>query len=131
MRVSIDLANGVPTIPCNAMSISLLSVTNSDDALRIAIPGKIVNSAIDDAVFTLGDTITDAVPDSYYTASITASDVETRWGKAGDCGCALMLCVLSGYGGVIDGPHEDRFVRLQLRCVSITMRFTRSKKVKE
>ena len=77
LRVAVDFADSVPTVPGNAVTVALLPVANSDDALGIAVPGEVVDPAVDDAVFALGDSLADAIPDPDDTAGVAASDVET------------------------------------------------------
>jgi hypothetical protein len=39
LRVAVDLANSVSAVPCDAMSVSLLAVADSNNALRVTVPG--------------------------------------------------------------------------------------------
>ena len=62
LRMAINFSNGVSTVPSDAVSVSLLPITNCDYALGIAIPGKIIDSAIDNTVFALGDSFANTIP---------------------------------------------------------------------
>lgn len=62
LGVAIDLSNSISTVPSNAVAVALLSIADRDDALGITIPGKIIDAAVDNTVFTLGDSIADTVP---------------------------------------------------------------------
>lgn len=63
LGMTIDFADGISTVPGNAMTITLFPVANSNDTLGIAVPGQIVNAAVDNAVFSLGDTVANTIPD--------------------------------------------------------------------
>lgn len=97
-----DLPDSVSTIPSDAMSKSLLTVTNGNDALRIAVPGQVVDSAADNVVFALRDSFANTVPYSYNSRSITTCNVEPRWSKTSDRCLRLVFGVLSGDCGVIN-----------------------------
>ena len=45
-----DLANGVATVGGDAMAEALLPVADGDDALRIPVPGDIVDPTRDDPI---------------------------------------------------------------------------------
>lgn len=113
LRVSHNLTDGVSTVPSNAVSVALLSITNGNDTLGIAVPGQVINSTIDNAVVALCDSVTNTVPDSDYTTSITTGDVETGGRETSDRRVSLVLGILSRDRGVIDRPDENGFVRLE------------------
>jgi hypothetical protein len=50
--VSTDFPHGVSTISSDAVAKPLPSITYSDNALGIAIPGYIIDAARDDVVFS-------------------------------------------------------------------------------
>jgi len=95
------------------VSVALLSITNGNDTLGIAVPGQVINSTIDNAVVALCDSVTNTVPDSDYTTSITTGDVETGGRETSDRRVSLVLGILSRDRGVIDRPDENGFVRLE------------------
>jgi hypothetical protein len=39
LRVAVDFSDGVAAVPADAVAVSLLAVTDGDDALRVAVPG--------------------------------------------------------------------------------------------
>lgn len=100
--MAVDLSNGVSTIPGNTVSISLLAVADSNNALGVAVPGQIVDSTINNAVFTLGDSLADTIPYSHDSSSVTTGNVETGGGEACDGCLRLMFGVLPSDCGVID-----------------------------
>ena len=62
--MAINFTDSVSTVPSNTVSVSLFPITNSDNALGIAIPSKIVDSAIDNTVLALGDSFANTIPNS-------------------------------------------------------------------
>ncbi|KAJ5355375.1 uncharacterized protein N7496_012587 [Penicillium cataractarum] len=113
LRVAVNFTDGVSTVPGNAVSVALLSVTDSNDALRVTVPSQVIDPAVDNAVVALGNTLSNTVPHSHSTGSITASNIESRGGEARDGGLSLVFGVLSSDCGVVDRADEDGFVRLQ------------------
>ena len=111
--MSKDLTNGVSTVPGDAVPIALFTITHGNNALRIAVPSQVIDSAVDNAVFALGDSITDTVPNPNIATGITTGDVKPRRRKASDGRLSLVLGVLSSNGGVVDRTDEDRFIRLE------------------
>lgn len=97
-----DFTDSISTVPGYAVSISLLPVSHGNDALGITIPGKIINAAIDNTVFALGDTFSDTIPDSHNSGRITAGNVESRRSESSDGGLGLVFGVLAGDCGVVD-----------------------------
>lgn len=118
--MSHNLTDCVSTVPSNAVSVALLSIANGNNTLRIAVPGQIIDSTIDNAVVALCDSVTNTVPDSDYTACITTGDVEAGGRETGDRCVGIVFGVLSRDRGVIDRPDEDRFVRLGNDTISIS-----------
>ena len=100
--MAVDLSNGISTIPGNTVSISLLAIADSNNALGVAIPGQIVDSTINNAVFTLGDSFTDTIPYSHDSSSVATCNVETRGGEACDSCLRLVFGVLPSDCGVVD-----------------------------
>lgn len=74
--MSKDLTNGVSTVPGDAVPIALFTITHGNNALRIAVPSQVIDSAVDNAVFALGDSITDTVPNPNIATGITTGDVK-------------------------------------------------------
>jgi hypothetical protein len=93
--------------------VSLFSISNGDNALRIAVPSNVVDSAINNAVFALCESIADTVPDSDYTTGIPTSDIESGGGEPGDCGLCFVFVVLPRDGRVVNRTYEDGFIRLR------------------
>lgn len=112
-RVSIDFADRIPTVPADAMTKALLSTTNSNDPLGITVPGQIIDSTVDNAVFTLGDSLTDAVPNPHIATDITTGNIESGGRESSDRCLGLVFCVLPGDRGVINRTNKDGFVRLK------------------
>lgn len=110
--MSINLADSISAIPCDAVAKSLFSITHSDDTLGITVPGEIVDSTIDNAVVAFCNSFADTVPNLDKTGRITTCDIEPRRRKAGDCSLGFVFGVLSSDRGVVDGTDEDGFVRL-------------------
>lgn len=110
--MAVDLSDGVSTVPGDAVSKSLLSITDGNNALRIAVPGQVVDAAIDNAVFPLGDALADTIPYSHSTGGITTGDIESRGREPSDGCLGLVFGVLSGDCGVVDRTQKDGFVRL-------------------
>lgn len=100
--MAVDLSNGVSTVPSNTVSISLLAIANSNNALGVSIPGQIVDSTINNAVFTFSDSLADTVPYSHDSSSVTTCNVETGGGEACDGCLGLVFGVLPSDCGVID-----------------------------
>lgn len=84
------------------MSKSLLTVTNGNDALRIAVPGQVIDSAADNAVVALRDSFANTVPYFHDSRSITTCNVESRWSETSDRCLRLVFGVLSRDCGVIN-----------------------------
>jgi len=89
---------------------SLFTITHSDDTLRVAIPGNVVDAASNDVVFSLGGTLTLAVPYAYGTRDITTSYVEATGRETGNGGLSDMVCVLSCNTQVVDVADENGLV---------------------
>jgi len=124
--MSHNLTDGVSTVPSNAMSVALLSIANGNDALGITVPGQVIDSTIDNAVVSLCNSVTNAVPDSDYTTGITTGDIKTGGGETGDCRVRLVLGILSRDRGVIDRPDEDGFIRLENETLQSAYRIFRN-----
>jgi hypothetical protein len=100
--MAVDLANGVSTIPGDTVSISLLAIADGNNALGVTVPGQIVDSTINNAVFTLGDSFTDAIPNSHNSSRVTTRNIETGGGEACDSCLRLVFGVLSSDCGVVN-----------------------------
>ena len=100
--MAVDLSNGVSTIPGNTVSISLLAIADGNNALGVTVPSQIVDSTINNAVFTLGDSLADTIPYSHDSSSITTCNVESGGGEACDSCGRLVFSVLSSDCGVVD-----------------------------
>lgn len=100
--MAVDLSNGVSTIPSNTVAISLLAIADGNNTLGVAVPGQIVNSTINNAVFTLGDSFADTIPYPHDSSSVTTCNVETGGGEACDSCLRLVFGVLPSDCGVID-----------------------------
>lgn len=59
-----NLSDRVSRIGSYAVTKPLLSITNSDDTLRVSIPSYIIDSARDDVVFAFGILSFNGVPNS-------------------------------------------------------------------
>jgi len=73
--VSTDLTTAVSTVCSDTMSKSFSAIANSNDALRVSIPGDIVDSASNDGIFSFCSPFTDGVPYSYCARHISTSNV--------------------------------------------------------
>lgn len=104
------LSHCIAAVGSNAMPKSLFPVSNSDNSLRVAIPGEVIDPAVDNRVFTLGYPVSDTIPYSHYTGGITARNVESRGRKSCNCSLGFMFCVLGRDGGVVDRAQEDGFI---------------------
>ena len=100
--MAVDLPNGISTIPSDTVSKSLLTIADSNNALGVTVPGQIVDTTIDNAIFTLGDSVTDTIPYSHYSSSVTTCNVEAGGGEACDSCLRLVFGVLPSDCGVID-----------------------------
>lgn len=100
--MAVDLADCVSAVPRNAVAVSLLSVAHGDDTLRIPIPRKVVDAAVDDAVFAFGDSVPYAVPNTDQTRSIAAGNVKARRREAGHGRLGFVFGILLSNGGVVD-----------------------------
>lgn len=74
-----DLANTVSAVCSNAVSVSLLSVADGDDALRITVPGEVVDATAHNGVLSLSDSFANAIPHSHYTSSVATGNIESGW----------------------------------------------------
>lgn len=74
-RVTADLAHRVSAVRCYAVAESLTAVTDSDYALRVAVPSYVVDAAGYDVVFALGIDCLDGVPDTDLARHVTTGDV--------------------------------------------------------
>jgi hypothetical protein len=116
--VARDLAHAVAAVGGDAVAEALLAVADGDDALRVAVPGNVVDAAGDDVVVALGRALARAVPHLDGARDISTGDVEARGREAGDGRLGRVLRVLSTNGGVVEGAHEDRLARLPRKRVS-------------
>lgn len=75
-------------------------------------------------VFTLGCAVAHAVPDADHARDIAGRNVEAGGREACyGCGCCVG-CVLLADSGVIDGPNEDGFPRLQKEIPQVSLGFS-------
>lgn len=112
-RVARDLAHAVAAVCGDAVAEALLAVTYGNDALRVAVPGQVVDAAGDDGVFALCCTLAGAVPYPDHARHISAGDIEARGREAGDGCLCCVLGVLLADGGIVNGAQKDGFARLQ------------------
>lgn len=107
-----DLADCVARVGRHTMAISLLTVSNSDDTLAVAIPSYVIDAPIDDRVvaFCSARAVWGAIPDTDNARDIAGSAVEARGTEAGDGGEGSMLGVLGGNGRSVNGAQEDGLV---------------------
>lgn len=92
--MSRDLSHAVPTICRYAVAESLFSIPNCDDALRVTIPGQIIDAPCN-LVDAFCCSFSYTIPYSDVTHNITARNIVTGGREAGDGGCSRMLCVLT------------------------------------
>jgi hypothetical protein len=112
---------------------TLFTVTHSNNTLRVAIPGNIVDTASDDVVFSLCGALTLAVPDAYGTRDITTGYVEAARRETGDGGLGDMVGVLSCNARVVNIAYENGLVggvgyRLAIRARTKGSRLTSSRR---
>jgi hypothetical protein len=112
---------------------TLFTVTHSNNTLRVAIPGNIVDTASDDVVFSLCGALTLAVPDAYGTRDITTGYVEAARRETGDGGLGDMVGVLSCNARVVNIADENGLVggvgyRLAIRARTKGSRLTSSRR---
>lgn len=62
--VADDFSDGVSAVPCDAMTVALLPVSDGDDALGVTVPGQVVDSTVDDTVLALCESLANTVPDT-------------------------------------------------------------------
>lgn len=99
------------------MAEALAAVANGDDALGVAIPTNVIDSARDDVVFSLCVDSLDGVPDADGARDVTGGDVEARGREAGNGGTRSVAGVLFRLGGVVNIAEEDGFARLMVMRV--------------
>lgn len=110
-----DLAYTVTAVGGDAVAEALAAIADSDDALRVAVPGNVVDAAGNDVVLALGVDGLNGVPDTNGAGDITGSDVEARGGEAGYSGVGGVACVLFTLGRIVDEAEEDGFSGLRRR----------------
>lgn len=102
-----DLADAVAAVGGDAVAEALAAVADGDDALRVAVPGDVVDAARDDVVLALCVDGLDGIPDADGARDVARRDVEARGGEAGDRGGGGVAGVLFARGRVVDGAEED------------------------
>ena len=73
--VPADLTTAVSTVCSDTMSKPFSAVSNSNYALRVSIPGDIVDSASNDGIFTFCSPFAYSVPYSYCARHISTSNI--------------------------------------------------------
>lgn len=110
--MSADFAHAVAAIRSDTMAKALFAITDSDDALRVAIPANVIDAARDDVIFSLCVDSLDSVPDTNSAGHVTGRNVEARGRESGNGGTGGMAGVLFALGGVVDVAEKDGFARL-------------------
>lgn len=111
-RVARDLSHAVAAVGGDAVAKALFAIADGDDALRVAVPGNVVDAAGDDVVLALGRALAGAVPHAHAARDVAAGHIESRRREARDRRLRRVLRVLLADGGVVDGAEEDGLARL-------------------
>lgn len=85
------------------MAETFLAVSDSNDALAVAIPCDIVDAASDDVILALGSAFTLTVPDADGAGGVTTSYVKARGRKTRNCRLCRVLSVLGTDFGMVYG----------------------------
>lgn len=113
LAVAADLADAVARVGRDAGAEALAAVADGNDALRVAVPGDVVDAAADDVVLALGVDSLEGVPDAHGARDVARGYVEARGGEARDGGGRGVACVLLADFGGVDGAEEDGFAGLR------------------
>ena len=97
------LPYAVPAVSCDTVAEPFFAVAHSNDALRVSIPGQVIDSTGNDVIFSFGGTFACTIPNPYGARNISTSDIETGGRKAGNGRLCGMLSVLLADGRVVDG----------------------------
>lgn len=77
LAVARDLADAVARVGGDAGAEALTAVADGNEALRVAIPGDVVDAAADDVVLALGVDGLEGVPDAHGAGGVAGRDVVT------------------------------------------------------
>jgi hypothetical protein len=101
----------------DAVPEAFSAITDSDYALRVSIPGDVIDTASDDTVFSFCSPFAYSIPYSYCARHISASNIVTAWREPGYSRLLRMLNILLGLFGVVDRSKEDGLIGLLAQCI--------------